>query len=69
MEKIGNDEVGIIKLTKYLNFFFLKKSVLSIFDTAGQEEFSGIRDQYLRTGDGFVLVFSLVEESSFNKVN
>lgn len=45
-----------------------KDCVLSIFDTAGQEEFSGIRDQYLRTGDGFVLVFSLVEENSFNKV-
>jgi len=45
-----------------------KDCVLSIFDTAGQEEFSGIRDQYLRTGDGFVLVFSIIELSSFEKI-
>eukprot|EP00736_Rhodelphis_marinus_P006708 Rmarinus@m.3333 len=33
--------------------------LLDILDTAGQEEYSSMRDQYMRTGDCFALVFSL----------
>jgi GTPase KRas protein len=39
--------------------------VLSVLDTAGQEEYRALRDQHIRTGDGFLLVFSLIEESTF----
>ena len=39
--------------------------VLNILDTAGQEEFSAMRAQYIRKGQGFVLVFSVIERSSF----
>eukprot|EP01129_Flabellula_baltica_P010892 TRINITY_DN4668_c0_g2_i2.p1 TRINITY_DN4668_c0_g2~~TRINITY_DN4668_c0_g2_i2.p1 ORF type:complete len:188 (-),score=40.84 TRINITY_DN4668_c0_g2_i2:63-626(-) len=39
--------------------------VLNILDTAGQEELSGMRTQYSRTGDGFLLVFSITEEKTF----
>lgn len=28
-------------------------------DTAGQDEFASMREEYLRNGDGFLLVFSL----------
>jgi len=42
-----------------------KECILDIFDTAGQEEFSAVRDQYLRTGDGFLCVYSITLEPSF----
>eukprot|EP00727_Mastigamoeba_balamuthi_P000399 m51a1_g10356 putative ras gtpase (201) ;mRNA; f:29146-30200 len=42
--------------------------MLDILDTAGQEEYSAMRDQYLRTGDGFVFVFSVTDRKSFESV-
>ncbi|KAH3744949.1 ras family small GTPase [Pelomyxa schiedti] len=42
--------------------------VLSIMDTAGQEEYSAMRDQYMRYGDGFLIVFSLTARNSFTEV-
>jgi len=41
---------------------------LDILDTAGQEEFSAMREQYMRTGEGFLLVFSVTDKSSFDEV-
>jgi len=41
---------------------------LDILDTAGQEEFSAMREQYMRSGEGFLLVFSLTERSSFEEI-
>merc|ERR1712025_1011168 len=41
---------------------------LDILDTAGQEEFSAMREQYMRSGEGFLLVFSLADRSSFEEV-
>jgi len=41
---------------------------LDILDTAGQEEFSAMREQYMRSGEGFLLVFSLTERASFEEV-
>lgn len=41
---------------------------LDILDTAGQEEFSAMREQYMRTGEGFLLVFSVTDRSSFDEV-
>lgn len=43
--------------------------VLNILDTAGQEEFSALRDQYMRSGDGYVIVFSITSATSFLEVN
>lgn len=37
-------------------------------DTAGQEEFSAMREQYMRSGEGFLLVFSVTEKSSFEEI-
>jgi len=42
---------------------------LDILDTAGQEEFSAMREQYMRSGEGFLLVFSLTDRLSFNEMN
>eukprot|EP00040_Diaphanoeca_grandis_P039765 m.260087 g.260087 ORF g.260087 m.260087 type:complete len:205 (-) comp39185_c0_seq1:275-889(-) len=46
-----------------------KKCSIDIFDTAGQEEYAALRDNYLRGGEGFLCVFSLNDRISFNKVN
>uniref|UniRef100_A0A8D9EAM1 Ras-like protein 2 n=1 Tax=Cacopsylla melanoneura TaxID=428564 RepID=A0A8D9EAM1_9HEMI len=41
---------------------------LDILDTAGQEEFSAMREQYMRSGEGFLLVFSVTDRNSFEEV-
>lgn len=46
-----------------------KVAKLDILDTAGQEEFSAMREQYMRSGEGFLLVFSVTDESSFNDIH
>lgn len=38
-------------------------------DTAGQEEFSAMREQYMRSGEGFLLVFSLIDHASFAEIS
>eukprot|EP01127_Copromyxa_protea_P000497 TRINITY_DN10414_c0_g1_i1.p1 TRINITY_DN10414_c0_g1~~TRINITY_DN10414_c0_g1_i1.p1 ORF type:complete len:194 (-),score=37.52 TRINITY_DN10414_c0_g1_i1:116-697(-) len=42
--------------------------VLDIFDTAGQEDFSAVRDSYMNTGDGFIIMYSIIDLKSFNEV-
>merc|ERR1712099_20136 len=42
--------------------------LLDILDTAGQEEYSAMRDQYMRTGQGFLCVYSITNRSSFDEV-
>ena len=43
--------------------------MLDILDTAGQEEFSALRDQYMRSGNGYVIVFSITSTTSFLEAN
>ena len=38
---------------------------IDILDTAGQEDYAAIRDNYFRSGEGFLLVFSITEHESF----
>ena len=42
--------------------------LLNILDTAGQEEFSAMRDQYMRTGEGFLIVFAVNNAKSFKDI-
>ena len=42
-------------------------TLLDILDTAGQEEYSAMRDQYIRSAEGFLLVFSLTSRSSYEE--
>lgn len=42
--------------------------VLDILDTAGQEEYSAMRDNYMRTGGGFMIVFAITSKASFDEV-
>lgn len=43
--------------------------IFAVLDTAGQEEFSAMREQYMRTGDGFLIVFSVTDKASFEHVD
>ena len=38
--------------------------MLDILDTAGQEEFESLRDQWIMGGDGFVIVFDITSKES-----
>jgi GTPase KRas protein len=42
--------------------------LLDILDTAGQEEYSAMRDQYMRGGQGFVLVYDITSRTSFEEI-
>lgn len=60
----------------YINWFILflfihldgETCLLDILDTAGQEEYSAMRDQYMRTGEGFLLVFAVNSPKSFEDI-
>ena len=43
--------------------------LLDILDTAGQEEYSAMRDQYMRTGEGFLIVFAIDNMKSFEDID
>eukprot|EP01097_Dermamoeba_algensis_P010929 TRINITY_DN8300_c0_g1_i1.p1 TRINITY_DN8300_c0_g1~~TRINITY_DN8300_c0_g1_i1.p1 ORF type:complete len:194 (-),score=24.68 TRINITY_DN8300_c0_g1_i1:213-794(-) len=42
--------------------------MLEILDTAGQEDFTILRDTYIRGGEGFVLVYSITSPESFEQI-
>ncbi|KAI9842442.1 MAG: Ras GTPase [Thelocarpon superellum] len=43
-------------------------ALLDVLDTAGQEEYSAMREQYMRTGEGFLLVYSISSRQSFEEI-
>ncbi|KAJ1921979.1 RAS1 protein [Mycoemilia scoparia] len=44
-------------------------AMLDVLDTAGQEEYSAMREQYMRTGEGFLLVYSITSRNSFEEMD
>ena len=42
--------------------------MLEVLDTAGQEEYTALRDQWIRDGEGFVLVYSISSRTSFSRI-
>lgn len=44
-------------------------ALLDVLDTAGQEEYSAMREQYMRTGEGFLLVYSITSRQSFEEIS
>jgi len=43
--------------------------VLDILDTAGQEEYTELREVYMRGGEGFIIVYSITDKKSFQEVS
>eukprot|EP01114_Cavostelium_apophysatum_P023511 TRINITY_DN8884_c0_g1_i2.p1 TRINITY_DN8884_c0_g1~~TRINITY_DN8884_c0_g1_i2.p1 ORF type:complete len:125 (+),score=14.41 TRINITY_DN8884_c0_g1_i2:83-457(+) len=42
-----------------------KACVLDILDTAGQDEYSALRSQWIRSGEGFLVVYDITSRTSF----
>lgn len=53
--------------TMTFNIDGIDRSV-DILDTAGQDEFASMLDQWMREGDGFLLVYSITDKPSFEHV-
>jgi len=43
--------------------------VLDILDTAGQEEYTELREVYMRGGEGFIVVYSVTDHKSFQEIS
>jgi len=44
-------------------------ALLDILDTAGQEEFSSMQDQWMRDGKGFLLVYNIISRPTFDEIS
>ncbi|KZP07472.1 hypothetical protein FIBSPDRAFT_667025, partial [Athelia psychrophila] len=45
-----------------------KVCFVEVVDTAGQEEYATLRDQWVREGHGFILVYSITSRSTFDRL-
>jgi GTPase KRas len=43
-------------------------ALLDVLDTAGQEEYAAMREQYMRPGEGFLLIYSINSRQSFEEI-
>eukprot|EP01129_Flabellula_baltica_P003413 TRINITY_DN1317_c0_g1_i4.p1 TRINITY_DN1317_c0_g1~~TRINITY_DN1317_c0_g1_i4.p1 ORF type:complete len:193 (+),score=30.26 TRINITY_DN1317_c0_g1_i4:116-694(+) len=43
-------------------------TLIDILDTCGREEYSAVRDSYIRSSEGFLLLYSISSEWSMNEV-
>lgn len=44
-------------------------SMLDILDTAGQEEYESMQDQWFRTGEGFLMIYAITNKKSFLEIS
>ncbi|KAM5358563.1 hypothetical protein ACJZ2D_015177 [Fusarium nematophilum] len=43
-------------------------ALLDVLDTAGHEEYPAVREQHMRTGDGFLLVYNVASRQNFEEI-
>lgn len=60
--------IGIDFKTKYITMN-KKKIKLKLWDTAGQEKFRTLTQQYYKNADGILLIFDIKDRSSFDKIH
>ncbi|KAI9695846.1 MAG: Ras- protein rsr1, partial [Candelina mexicana] len=46
-----------------------RQCILEILDTAGTEQFTAMRELYMKSGQGFLLVFSITSSSSLHELS
>lgn len=72
MHECANTRARMVETSCFFYFFFtdwlIDEFLLSVLDTAGQEEFSAMREQYMRKGDGFLLVYSVTDKNSYENI-
>lgn len=44
-----------------------KPALLDVLDTAGQEEYASLQDQWIREGDGYLIVYSITNTHSLDE--
>merc|ERR1719384_3049246 len=42
-------------------------ALLDVLDTAGQEEYASLQDQWIREGDGYLIVYSITNSNSIEE--
>ena len=47
----------------------LEPCLLDILDTAGQVEFTAMREQYMRCGEGFIICYSITDRSGSDVIS
>ncbi|TGO56056.1 hypothetical protein BOTNAR_0231g00010 [Botryotinia narcissicola] len=66
--KVIEVDVSILKFLPRLGIEG-RQCMLEILDTAGTEQFTAMRELYMKTGQGFLLVFSITSQSSLNELS
>ena len=68
--KVLNVDGKQVVLEMYvLNRIISTKLIYSSLDTAGTEQFTAMRELYMKQGQGFLLVFSITNMNSFYELN
>jgi len=69
VEEVINQSISTIVKEKSRENDDGQTCMLDILDTAGQEEYSSMRDQYYRSGQGFLITYSIDSRTSFEEVS
>ena len=72
VNKLKSKQISYFNILKELFKFWFQRTVidtepclLDILDTAGQVEFTAMREQYMRCGEGFIICYSITDRHSF----